>query len=94
MQVESLVAPTEEDVGDEEEIEIKDEGEMEVENLKHAVDPGQPTSKQIEEHRKTHFPQGPCTSHGGTPRAAREVMTSRVRGGPWAVRERQYVSVT
>ncbi len=39
-------------------------------------------------------PQGPCTSHGGTPRAAREVMTSRVRGGPWAVRERQYVSVT
>ncbi len=56
MQVESLVAPTEEDVGDEEEIEIKDEGEMEVENLKHAVDPGQPTSKQIEEHRKTHLP--------------------------------------
>ncbi len=56
MQVESLVAPTEEDVGDEEEIEIKDEGEMEVENLKHAVDPGQPTSKQIEEHRETHLP--------------------------------------
>ncbi len=56
MQVESLVAPAEDDVADNEEIQIKDEADTEVERLKHAVDPGQPTSKQIEEHRKTHLP--------------------------------------
>ena len=56
VQVESLVAPAEDDVADNEEIQIKDEADTEVERLKHAVDPGQPTSKQIEEHRKTHLP--------------------------------------
>ena len=29
--------------------------------------------------RASIFPQGPCTSHGGTPRAARNVMTSRAK---------------
>ena len=50
------MAPTEEDVGENAEIEINDEGEMETENIKHAIDPGQPTSKMVQEHRTTHLP--------------------------------------
>ena len=38
-----------------EEISIEAE-ETEVEPVKHAVDPGKPTEKQIEEHRMTHLP--------------------------------------
>ena len=52
---EKLVAPAvEEDAG--EEITIEEERSDEVERLKVAPDPGQPTSKQVELHRITHNP--------------------------------------
>jgi hypothetical protein len=41
-----------EDVEVNEDVNIKDELEIEVENIKMARDPGQPTAKQIEEHRR------------------------------------------
>ncbi len=56
VQVETLVAPAEEDVDGDEEVQIQEETETEVERLRHAVDPGQPTSKQIELHRRSHLP--------------------------------------
>ena len=52
---ESLIALTEEDVGEYSEVSVDGNGE-EAENVKHAVDPGTPTSKQGEEHRETHIP--------------------------------------
>ncbi len=55
-QVESLVAPAEEDVGEDEEVKIQEEQEVEIDKLKHAADPGQPTQRQIDEHRRTHLP--------------------------------------
>ncbi len=55
-QVESLVAPLPEDVGEDEEVKIQEEQEVEIDKLKHAADPGQPTQRQIDEHRRTHLP--------------------------------------
>ena len=52
----ALVAPAEGDVGDGAEITINDGGETEVDPLRPARDPGQPTLKQIEEHRRAHLP--------------------------------------
>ncbi len=53
---ESLVAPNEEDVEANAEIVIDDGNEEELEPMKIAKDPGQPTQRQIEEHRKLHLP--------------------------------------
>ena len=50
-----MIAPTEDDVGENSEVSVDGNGE-EAESVKHAVDPGAPTSKQVEEHRKTHIP--------------------------------------
>ena len=52
----ALAAPAEGDVGDGAEITINDGGETEVDPLRPARDPGQPTLKQIEEHRRAHLP--------------------------------------
>ena len=46
----SLIAPTEEDVGEGNEVSVDGNGE-EAEPVKHAADPGAPTTKQVEEHR-------------------------------------------
>ena len=54
---ERLVAPTEEDVAENEEVLIKEELDTEVEPLKLAPDPGRPTTRQVEEHRRVgHIP--------------------------------------
>ena len=50
------MAPTEDDVGNGDEITIQEEGETEVDPLRAARDPGQPTLKQVEEHRRAHLP--------------------------------------
>ena len=50
-----MVAPTEEDVGEYEEVQVDGGGE-EAEPIKHAVDQGKPTDLQVEEHRETHIP--------------------------------------
>ena len=51
------IANTEEADGDEpEEIQIEEERDADVEPIRSAPDPGQPTAKQLEEHRKTHLP--------------------------------------
>ena len=50
-----MIAPTEEDVGADEEVNVDGNGE-EAERVKHAVDPGAPTAAQVEDHRKTHIP--------------------------------------
>ena len=52
---ESLIAPTEEDVGEDAELSVDGNGE-EAEPVKHAADPGAPTATQVEDHRKTHIP--------------------------------------
>ena len=53
----SLVAPTFDDVGDNEEVLVQEELDTEVEPLKTAPDPGQPTKRQVEEHRtQAHIP--------------------------------------
>ena len=52
---ESLIAPTEEDVGGDDEVNVDGNGE-EAERVKHATDPGAPTAVQVEDHRKTHIP--------------------------------------
>ena len=49
------MAPTDEDVTVEEEVQIEEET-TEVEVPRAAPDPGQPTARQIEEHRKLHLP--------------------------------------
>ena len=46
-----LLCPTSEEVGDDEEVKVQEELAEESEQLKVAVDPGQPTKKQVEEHR-------------------------------------------
>ena len=52
-----LLYPTSEEIGDYEEIEAQEEIGMESEQIKVAVDPGQPTKKQVEEHRtRGHVP--------------------------------------
>ena len=52
-----LLASTEGEAEGGEEIEIKDEGSEETENIKIAPDPGQPTARQVEEHRQRgHIP--------------------------------------
>ena len=51
----SLIAPTEDDVGVDSEVSVDGNGE-EAETVKHAADPGAPTAKQVEEHRETHIP--------------------------------------
>ena len=54
---ERLVAPTEEDVAENEEVQIQEEVNAEVEPLKLAPDPGRPTARQVEEHRRMgHIP--------------------------------------
>ena len=50
-----MIARTEDDVGQNVEVQI-DGGSDEVEPIKHAIDPGQPTATQVEDHRKTHLP--------------------------------------
>ena len=50
-----LVAPTEEAIGEGEEVQV-DGGCEDVEPVKYAVDPGMLTAAQVEEHRKTHMP--------------------------------------
>ena len=50
--VEKLVAPAEEDVGDDEEVQIQEV----IEPMCTAPDPGQPTYRQVTEHRRTHIP--------------------------------------
>ena len=52
---EKLVAPTMEDE-DGGEAHIEDDVDEEVEPVKAAPDPGQPSDKQVEEHRRTHIP--------------------------------------
>ena len=52
---ESLIAPTEEDVGEDSEVSVDGNGE-EAEPVKHAAGPGAPTQKQVEEHRETNIP--------------------------------------
>ncbi len=54
--VDSLIAPAEEDVEAEREVMINEGDDEEVEPMKIAKDPGQPTVRQIEEHRKFHIP--------------------------------------
>ena len=52
-----LLCPTGGEVGDNEEIQVQDELDEESEQIKVAVDPGQPTKKQVEEHRtRGHVP--------------------------------------
>ena len=52
-----LLCPTSEEVGDDEEVKVQEELAEESEQLKVAVDPGQPTKKQVEEHRtRGHVP--------------------------------------
>ncbi len=54
---ERLLAPTNEDVEDNEEVMIKEGLDTEVEPLKLAPDPGRPTARQVEEHRRCgHIP--------------------------------------
>jgi len=53
---ESLIAPAEEDVEADEEVVINEGEDVEVEPMKIAKDPGQPTRRQVEEHRKFHIP--------------------------------------
>ncbi len=50
------MAPTEEDVAVDEEVRIQEEQDVEVEPLRAARDPGQPTASQVEMHRRTHLP--------------------------------------
>ena len=50
-----MIAPTEEDVGPENEVSVDGNGE-ETEPVRHAADPGAPSKKQVGEHRKTHIP--------------------------------------
>ena len=52
---ESLIAPTEDDVAEGSEVSVDGNGE-EAEPVKHAIGPGAPTMKQVEEHRETHVP--------------------------------------
>ena len=56
--MDSLIAPNEEDVDGDEEVTINEGEELdyEPEPMKMAKDPGQPTTRQIEEHRKFHIP--------------------------------------
>ena len=51
-----LLAPAVDGEAGGEEIVIKDDAEDEVEPLKLAPDPGQPTERQVEEHRRAHLP--------------------------------------
>ena len=44
------------DVEDDEEIKISDDIDGETETIKMASDPGKPTQRQVEEHRRTHLP--------------------------------------
>ncbi len=53
---EGLVAPTEEDVEDNQEIRIEEENGDDVEIPKMAKDPGQPTARQVGEHKIVHVP--------------------------------------
>ena len=76
-----LLCPTSEEVGENEEVVVQEEQTEESEQLKVAVDPGQPTKKQVEEHRtRGHVPyrswcrwcnlgRGRCLQHQkkGTP---------------------------
>ena len=50
------MAPTEDEIAVDEEVHIKDELDTETESLKQARDPGQPTARQVEDHRRTHVP--------------------------------------
>ncbi len=50
-----MVAPTEDDVAEDSEVRINESSD-EVEPLKHAADPGDPTVKQVGQHRITHIP--------------------------------------
>ena len=52
---ESLIAPTEEDVGGDDEVNVDGNGE-EAERVKHATDPGALTATRVGGHRKTHTP--------------------------------------
>ncbi len=56
MDAESLIAPVQDDVKADEEVVINEGGDVEVEPMKMAKDPGQPTQRQVEEHRKFHIP--------------------------------------
>ena len=53
---EGLLAPNEEDVGDNQEISIEEENGDDVEIPKMAKDPGQPTTRQVGEHKIVHVP--------------------------------------
>ena len=48
--------PTDDDLAIDEEIKIKDEEYIDIEPLRYARDPGQPTAAQVEIHRRTHVP--------------------------------------
>ena len=50
------MAPTEDEIAVDEEVHIKEELDTETESLKQARDPGQPTARQVEDHRRTHVP--------------------------------------
>ena len=50
-----MIAPTEDDVGEDTELSVDGNGE-EAEPVKHAADPRAHTATQVEDHRKTHNP--------------------------------------
>ena len=50
-----MIAPTEEDVGADNEVSVDGNGE-EAEPVRHVADPGAPSKKQVDEHRETHIP--------------------------------------
>ncbi len=51
-----MVASAEEVDDEPEEVQIEEERDTDVEPLRVAPDPGQPTETQLEEHRRTHLP--------------------------------------
>ena len=53
---EVLVAPAEEDIAEGQDVEIQEEQQIEVEALPEPRDPGRPTKRQIEDHRRNHLP--------------------------------------
>ncbi len=51
-----MVAPAEEDIAEGQDVEIQEEQQAEVEALPEPRDPGCPTKRQIEDHRRNHLP--------------------------------------
>ncbi len=50
--VETLVAPMQDEIDEEADVEIEEDAEP----MRMAADPGQPTQRQVEEHRRVHVP--------------------------------------